>query len=146
LHKTPSTIVTLVAEFHARCRKCKYSKPFGAARITALTKASAHGRRTGHEVDVYQGAELIETVCQQRQRPKPRVSTPPLRRQGPSPVRENPRSQNSGMGGEGQQLMLPVTTTAPNRANKKDQLGSYSPKFLPAESNTTESARRRHGA
>jgi hypothetical protein len=130
LHKSPSTIVTTVVEYRAKCRKCKYSKPFGAARITALTKASAHGRRTGHEVDVYQGEELIETVCQLRQRPKPRVSTPPLTRQGPSPVRENPRSQNSGMAGQGSLFDAPAATTGPVRAHKKDQLGSYSPKFL----------------
>lgn len=130
LHKSASTITQLVAEYRARCRRCKFSKPFGAARVTALTRASAHARRTGHEVDVWQGEELVETVGLLRQRPAKRVSTPPLTRQGPSPVRENPRSQNSGPVGQGALFDASAATTEAGTGTKFDQFGSYSPKFL----------------
>lgn len=75
--------------FTTHCRDCperRAHKVYGAAYITAVTKATAHGLRAGHTVDVYEielvslTSQLIETVGAKRssnQSPLP-LDVPPF--------------------------------------------------------------------
>jgi hypothetical protein len=78
-HKKAVTIVSNLPEYHVRCRICKYSRKWGQAKLTALTKASSHAVRLRHTVDVYHGNKLEETVGQQHQGTLPGLNDPVIR-------------------------------------------------------------------
>lgn len=39
--------------YSIKCRRCRYSRVYGNARITAETKAVSHSLRMGHIVDIH---------------------------------------------------------------------------------------------
>lgn len=52
-------MVRLVEEYRARCFTCRYSRPFGLAKIQAEIKAARHhNRNPSHEVKVLYGTEV----------------------------------------------------------------------------------------
>jgi hypothetical protein len=63
-HAKPVTDVA--KEWRFRCQDCSYARAFGAAKLTCVTKASAHSVRCGHRVQVIFGAHLIDTVGENR--------------------------------------------------------------------------------
>jgi hypothetical protein len=50
------------AEFRARCRDCRMSRPYGAAKLSAEMSAVRHARAKTHTVDVLQGAKILHTI------------------------------------------------------------------------------------
>lgn len=63
-HKRETVIVSNLPEYWAVCQwpKCKYSRPYGQAQLTALTKGSTHSIKYRHTVEVYHGRVLVETL------------------------------------------------------------------------------------
>lgn len=55
-------VVSVDAEWRVKCRDCRYSRPFGAAELTAMTAGSKHGLIKRHTVDVYRGGKRVHTV------------------------------------------------------------------------------------
>jgi hypothetical protein len=51
-------VILLQSEYRARCRECRYSRTFGRASFAADKAARAHGDRTGHAVDRFDGSTL----------------------------------------------------------------------------------------
>jgi hypothetical protein len=49
-------------EYRVRCTECRYSRGYGSARITALTKASKHALQKRHKVNIWLGRKVIETA------------------------------------------------------------------------------------
>jgi hypothetical protein len=67
------------AEYRARCTQCRYSRGYGTARITALTKATKHAIQKHHKVNVWLGRKVIETVGKNvAQLTLPEDDTPPF--------------------------------------------------------------------
>ena len=48
-------------EYRVRCTQCRYSRGYGSARVTALTKASKHALQKRHKVNIWLGRKIIET-------------------------------------------------------------------------------------
>lgn len=48
--------------WRARCKECRYSRRFGAAELTAKTKATKHALDNMHAVVVTRGDEIIEEI------------------------------------------------------------------------------------
>ena len=63
-HQKTVQVAKHTAEYVTRCRKCTRSKYhyYGMAKVTALTKASAHAIRTRHQVEIWHGEELVEVT------------------------------------------------------------------------------------
>lgn len=56
-------------EWRIRCRKCIYSRPFGAAQINAELSAIRHRRKNpDHPVGIYNGGKLVKTFGDDRDR------------------------------------------------------------------------------
>jgi hypothetical protein len=82
LHKKAVTILSTLAEYVADCLDCRYRRKWGQARLTALTKASAHSIRMHHRVDVYHGDTLVEEIGRSQQLHLPTINDPVLRKEG----------------------------------------------------------------
>lgn len=63
-HDRTVLVAKHTAEYVTRCRTCKRPKYqyYGMAKVTALTKASAHAIRTRHTVEIWHGEELVEVT------------------------------------------------------------------------------------
>lgn len=63
-HRRTAVIVSNLPEYWAVCQwpKCRYSRPYGQARLTALTKGSTHSIRHHHTVHVLHGSQLVEEI------------------------------------------------------------------------------------
>ena len=63
-HERTVQVMTHTGEWVTRCRRCHRGRYqyYGAAKLTALTRASAHAGRTRHQVEVWHGAELVEVT------------------------------------------------------------------------------------
>jgi hypothetical protein len=51
-------VLVLQSDYRARCRDCRYSRPFGRAMWAADQAARKHGDAKGHTVDRYDGTTL----------------------------------------------------------------------------------------
>jgi hypothetical protein len=61
-HERVVMVAVHAAEWVTRCRRCNRNRYhyYGAAKLTALTKATAHAGRTRHSVEIWHGGELVE--------------------------------------------------------------------------------------
>lgn len=57
------TIVMRVREFKIDCNECRYHRSFGADSHTARRRAIFHARERAHDVTIYQGDEVLETIA-----------------------------------------------------------------------------------
>ena len=78
-HKKAVIIMSTLPEYSAVCRNCRYSRKWGQAKVTALTKASAHSIRHHHQIDVYHGDRIIEEVGKGQQLSLPKMNDPVIR-------------------------------------------------------------------
>lgn len=53
---------TIIDEFRVRCQNCRFSRRYGTAELTALTKATHHALTKMHEVVVTRGQEIVEKI------------------------------------------------------------------------------------
>lgn len=83
-HKKVAIIVSNLPEYSVRCQQCKYSRRWGQAKVTALTKATSHSIRLHHAVDIYHGDKLEERVGKQYQPTLPNLNDPVIRGGPPS--------------------------------------------------------------
>lgn len=67
IHQRTATIVSNLPEYKAKCLNCRYSRRFGQAKLTALTKGTAHSIRYRHRVNVYHGTKLEEEIGRSHQ-------------------------------------------------------------------------------
>lgn len=51
-------VILLQANYSVRCRDCRYSRGFARALFAADKACRAHGERTGHTVDRYDGSKV----------------------------------------------------------------------------------------
>lgn len=76
-HRRTAVVVSNLPEYWAICQwpKCRYSRPYGQAQLTALTKGTVHSIKKHHPVDVYHGQKLVEHIGTHHQPTLPGLST-----------------------------------------------------------------------
>jgi hypothetical protein len=75
-HRREAIITSNLPEYWAVCQtpRCKYSKPFGQAPVTAVTKGSTHSIKYRHTVHVFHGHKLVEEIGSHHQQTLPGLS------------------------------------------------------------------------
>lgn len=55
-------VTSNLPEFYIKCLDCRYGRKYGQARLTAEVKATSHGMRLKHRVQIWHGNKLLETT------------------------------------------------------------------------------------
>ncbi len=81
--RAETRVIKQLEEYRVRCSDCRYSRPFGAAKIRAEIAASKHHNRFPyHEVNLWLGTRTVHTWKRNEQK----LFTEPLPESGASGV------------------------------------------------------------